>query len=99
METIKEFPKELEAKAVVVDGLMDELSDLVTNNGPYYLIRGMSNLEAYTAINACIKGLISDRNRVIHNIKEMTIPEVADKILQMELPHAWNRRWINPKHL
>lgn len=78
----------IQERAKAMDDLFDEMSDIVTKYGPTYLIRGMSLLEAHKAIMACIKGLIAENKRLIHNIKEMTPAELGDKILQLELPHA-----------
>jgi hypothetical protein len=51
------YPAEIRAQAELVEALLNELSELVTRLGPLCLTRGSSDLEAYTAIVACIKHL------------------------------------------
>lgn len=56
-----EIPAEKAAQAIVLEGLLDKTSRIVTEWGPYILSRGCTQIEAYTAITACLEYLIETR--------------------------------------
>lgn len=86
-----DLPSEREAKAKVLDDIFDQLSMIVTELGPLHLMRGISSLEAHTAILRCIESLKNQRDLAFRIIDSLPDYSVGCSFLSEEIPNTLHK--------
>jgi hypothetical protein len=81
-----EIPSEKAAQAKILDDIFDQLCAIVTELGPYHLMRGVTQLEANTAILRCIESLKNQRDLAFRIIDELPAYNVGISFLSEEKP-------------
>lgn len=66
-----------------LDPILDDLSKLVTEHGPGYLIRGMTNHEASDAILQCVEKLVKIKEAARRLLTVSSMSELEPRVKEL----------------